>query len=351
MMEPKPHSHPGAWPATLWVALLGICLALSPTHNCKAAANGLVYLNPLAQLVKWNIAVRDGSVKFTGIMHTNGPNHLDNCQGTLSLSAPILAWPNKAKPLLICRGLQASALLHYWHDAQGHRHIHLRGGQVTFATLSLSWLTFSNGHIALNLRRHILAITALSVHCRHAVMSATGQYNLATHTGALAASVTNLHEHLFLERLYPKHVDAHGVAALSLHLNLSSHGQITAAAHLKGMGPGLLRLRDLPIVASLVHIKYTGVLASAILQDMRDYPYAHENVAFNLGAASSTLTLQFLRGHGNPGHIPDRKFVYQGHVVIFRPNSLRSIRVSIPMPGATLPHLLQLLQQFSQAKY
>ncbi|NNM86609.1 MAG: hypothetical protein HKL96_12740 [Phycisphaerales bacterium] len=305
----------------------------------------------MAQLVKYNIAVRDGSVKFTGIIHTSGPNHLDNCRGTLSLNAPFLAWPNKAKPVLICHGLQASALVHYWHDAHGQRHIHLRSGKVTFAALSLSWLTFSNGQITLSVRKHILAITALAAHCRQAAISATGHYNLALHTGLLVASVTNLHEHLFLRRLYPTHVDAHGVAALTLHLNLSSHGQISATAHLKGIGPGLLRLRDLPIVASLVHIKYTGVLASAILQDMRDYPYAHENVAFFVGAASSKLTLEFLRGNGNPGHIPNRKFVYQGHVVIFRPNSLRSIRISIPMPGATLPRLLQLLQQFSQAKY
>ncbi len=107
------------------------------------------------------VAIGDGSIRFTGTLHTLGKNFIVAARGGIQAGAATLAWPAAHSPVISIHTLTASGHIHLWHDAAGIAHIDIKNGLSVVKALQIKTQTLSNVEIKWGMLHHILTVASL----------------------------------------------------------------------------------------------------------------------------------------------------------------------------------------------
>lgn len=293
------------------------------------------------------IALTDGTIRFTGTIHTHGKNFIVSALGTLHVAATALAWPAARPRTFSVRTLTSDGSVNFWHDSRGTAHLRVKNGVTRFQSLRMKNFTFTHGIITWSLLHH--AMTASSIHAawNGSPIVAHGNYDLLTHQGRAVISMPAVQQHRLFAMMVPQRVDIQGVGDITAKLTLHANGLVTGGIELIGKHHGFLQLHQIPLLRSVLAGTYGQALAAAMADDLHDYPFTQEHVDVTLTKSGMTFKLDFIRGQGNPMHLKARKVVIDGKTMIFRARDLKSVHLVIPVRNLTVQSLIRLLQKFS----
>ena len=341
-----PYVTHGRWIGrTLAVAL--IFSTTPPVQSADLTSGTAHHISAPLRIAGKPLHIANGSIRFTGTLHTLGKNFIVAALGDFQVKAAALDWP-AAKPRTISvTGFCAQGHLHLWHDGKRIAHVHIRDGMATFDKLRIKTCNLTGGKIIWSMLHHTLTISSGSIFWKRVALTTSGNYDLSTEHGTAIISIPNFQQQRLFALLVPQRVNVQGNGALAVKLAFDAAGHITGGIDLVGVGSGVLQLHQIPLLRTVLAGTYGQAMAAAMADDLHDYPFTTEQVHVTMTTNGMTFKLNFIRGPGNPMHLKPRELVIGGKKVIFRARDLKSVHLLIPVRNLTILKLLAMAQRYS----
>jgi hypothetical protein len=341
-------------PALSWITLAAAALLLPPVAEAASSATVdsrtvRVAALPL-RIAGKPVAITNGSIRFTGTLHTRGKNFIDAARGGMQARATTLAWPATQPPVISIHAWTANGHIHLWHDAIGNAHIAINNGHSVLKALQIKTQTFSNVEVKWGMLHHVLTVARVQAFWNGTKIVAHGTYNMSTGLGRLTLSMPKVYQQRLFAMLAPQRVNIIGLGQITAKVTFNATGRVTGTLDLTGVSGGFLCLHHIPLLRTVLAGTYGQPMAAAMADDLHDYPFTTEQVNVVLTRTGMTFKLNFIRGPGNPLHLKPRFVVIDGKKMVFRASDLKSVHLTIPVRHLTLMKLLALIHKFFGVK-
>ncbi len=294
-----------------------------------------------------HVHIANGAIIFNGTIKYSGNKRIQSCHGTLRLGADEIRWPARRPAVFTLEGFQTTGQLNIWRQPATIRHIRLDHGATQFAGLVWHAQHLRKGYAKWRIRNGILRVADFQARWGKARITMKGNYFLRRADGDLAIDIHQLNQKTLFSLLAPRHLSIDGKADLQAKLSFNWRGEIIGSIDLRSDGPGLLKVRDTPILERAFAGAYGPGMAYVTMQELKEYPYRQEDIRMVAAKDQTTLFLHFLRGTGNPGHLQPHYVTFAGKRFLVKAGGLKTIHLTIPLPHLPLRRLIVLVRRFS----
>ncbi len=359
---PRPHTGGWLW----WVVALASVTSLAPLgaglppatepHLARSLRRNLSVSTPSVSTGNQTLPVKlgggyvhiaNGTIIFNGTIKYSGDKQIQSCHGTLRLGADEIRWPARRPAVFTLEGFQTTGQLNIWHKPATVRHIRLNHGATRFAGLVWQTQYLRKGYAKWRIRNGILRMADFRAWWGKARITMKGNYSLRRADGDLAIDINQLNQKTLFSLLAPSRLSIDGRACLQARFSFNRRGEIIGSIDLRSAGPGLLKVRDIPILERAFAGAYGQGMAYVTMQELKEYPYRQEDIRIVAAKDQTTLFLHFLRGTGNPGHLQPHYVTFAGKRFLVKAGGLKTIHLTIPFPHLPLRELLVLIRRFS----
>ena len=291
------------------------------------------------------LGVINGSFQFTGkIDYTNSPQgrNIKTCRGSIAMAADMVRWPARTTPVLQCTGLKLRGWVHHFQVTGGNAETTLRSVKVAFAAAMYQRYRFTNTTARVAVSPHALLINSVVTTWKQAILHGEGEYFFAQRSINFRLKANHLRQQNLFALISPRHVSIRGMARLRATVNIDAEGDIMGTIDLRGIGPGILYVRDIPVLENALAHVYGKGLATVTILELKAFPYIKEHLRIASGRNDSILSLSLKRGKGNPAKIRPRMITLNGHKFLFQADNMPSIHFTLPLPKTSLKELIQL---------
>lgn len=305
--------------------------------------------NPRAPLLIYGqpVEIIGGAVKFTGKMTDANPSTVSAAVGTLRLSANVIRWPSARKPLYIFHKAFFAGHIHYAKAGTSAVSVSLSNG--SFHITSFHWKSVLLDSITGSMSYSHRTLTVKSCHgmLRQHPWTLTAEYQSASGTLHVTLMATNIDQKLLFKFFDPSKLDVIGPAKLTAEFTWTPHHRPMGSLTLSSVGPGVLKIKNVPILSKRVVNVYGRRMASLMMEDLRDYPFVTERLTASETAKGLQIRFYFLRGTSNPQKLKPHLIKLDGHEFMYRPRDLKSYSSTITLPNTGIYKLYKLAREFT----
>ncbi len=293
------------------------------------------------------VEIIGGAVKFTGKMTDVTPGTVSAASGTLRLSASVIRWPSARKPLYIFH--KAFLVGHIDYAKAGNSAISFTLSSGTFHMASFHWKSLVLDSISggINYQHGSVMVKSCQGILQNHPWTLTAEYQPAS--GILHASLmmTNINQKLLFQFFAPSKLDVIGPARVSAEFTWKPHQRPVGSLTLSSVGPGMLKIKNVPILSKRVVNAYGRRMATLMVEDLREYPFVTERLTASETAKGMQIRFHFVRGKSNPQKLKPHLIKIDGHEVMYRPRDLKSYSSTITLPNTGIYKLYKLAREFT----
>ncbi len=293
------------------------------------------------------VEIIGGAVKFTGRLTDGRPGTVSTASGILRLSADVIRWPSARKPLYIFRKAFLTGRIDYAKAGSSSVRFSLSSG--TFHMASFHWKSLLLDSISGGINYHRGSLVVKSCHgmLRHHPWTLMAEYQPASRILHASLMMTNINQKLLFQFFAPSKLDVIGPARVSAEFTWKPHQRPVGSLRLSSVGPGLLKIKNVPILSQRVVNAYGRRMATLMMEDLREYPFVTERLTARETAKGMQIRFHFLRGKSNPQKLKPHLIKIDGHEVMYRPRDLKSYSSTITLPNTGIYKLYKLAREFT----
>jgi|GEM_PF-4049436 len=293
------------------------------------------------------VEIVDGALHFSGRITHNGPNAISSAVGTLQLSARSVRWPRAKTPTYVCHHAALSGSLNYVNVGPAPPRLTLSKG--VFEIANFRWKAFLLHHISglISYQRETLTVKSCHGMFNHHPWMLTASYQPVTGTVQVWLHATGINQQRIFQFFAPSKLDVVGPANLTAEFIWKPHRRPIGHLTIRASGPGLLKIKNVPILTRRVVNAYGRRMAALMMEDLRDYPFVSETLTAQETAKGMQIRFLFIRGKGNPQKLKPHLIKIDGQKVMYRPRDLKSYSSTILLPNTGIRKLYNLAHEFT----
>ncbi len=340
----------GIFAATLAAAILCMGAAPAPaaTRAPASAPATTAKVQPAPLLIYGHpVEIVDGFIQFAGTMKDRTASKVSWAAGMLYLGAKTLRWPDAKHPLYRFHQLKMSAKLLFARPKTGLPHTRLTQGNFSIASIRWQKQTFRHAVGQFNYRGQILSITTFHALYHKVPCVMTAHYNHFTGNLRAHLKILRINQKEIFKFFAPTHVNVIGPASLTANIQISGAGVLSGNITLNSVGPGLLEVKNVPLLTRRAVSVYGRRMATLIVEDLRKYPYAAEHLTATESGGTLVIKYHFTRTNTNPQKLKAHMVTIGGTKMLFTPQDLKSYSSTITLPHIGLRRLLKLSGEFT----
>lgn len=293
------------------------------------------------------VEIVDGAIHFTGRVTYSQPGVVSSAKGAIQLAAQLVRWPDAQHPVYTLRGIGLSGRINFNRTAPAMSQLSLTGGTIQIGRFD--WNNYGVDSIRglINYAGQRLVIKNCHGLYRKHPWTMNASYDSARGIARVHLQMTDVNQRRLFQFFAPSKLDVDGPAALTANITWHRDGHFTGELSLTATGPGMLKIKSVPILTQRVVNAYGRNMAMLMMEDLREYPYVKESLTATENSHGMVIRYSFIRGKGNPQNLKPRLVNIDGREVLFRPRDLKSYSNTITLPGTGIRKLLKLCHEFT----